>query len=43
LSLRIYSMIRLGVSPMVNALGTLIVVIPLLVVILGTLMAQRRV
>ena len=28
LSLRIYSMIRLGVSPMVNALGTLIVVIP---------------
>ena len=35
-------MIRLGVSPMVNALGTLIVVIPLLVAILGTLMAQRR-
>ena len=43
LPLRIYSMIRLGVSPMVNALGTLIVVIPLLVVILGTLVAQRRV
>ena len=42
LALRIYSMIRLGVSPMVNALGTLIVVIPLLVVILGTLVAQRR-
>jgi spermidine/putrescine transport system permease protein len=43
LPLRIYSMIRLGVSPMVNALGTLIVVIPLLVAILGTLVAQRRV
>jgi spermidine/putrescine transport system permease protein len=43
LPLRIYSMIRLGVSPMVNALGTLIVVVPLLVAILGTLVAQRRV
>jgi spermidine/putrescine transport system permease protein len=43
LPLRIYSMIRLGVSPMVNALGTLIVVIPLLMAILGTLVAQRRV
>jgi spermidine/putrescine transport system permease protein len=42
LPLRIYSMIRLGVSPMVNALGTLIVIIPLLVVILGTLVTQRR-
>ena len=42
LPLRIYSMIRLGVSPMVNALGTLIVVIPLLVAILGTLVARRR-
>ena len=41
LPLRIYSMIRLGVSPMVNALGTLIVVIPLLVAILGTLVARR--
>jgi len=43
LPLRIYSMIRLGVSPMVNALGTLIVVVPLLVVILGTVIARRRV
>jgi len=43
LPLRIYSMIRLGVSPMVNALGTLIVVVPLLVAILGTLVAWRRV
>jgi len=43
LPLRIYSMIRLGVSPMVNALGTLIVVVPLLVVILGTVVARRRV
>lgn len=43
LPLRIYSMIRVGVSPMVNALGTLIVVVPLLVAIVGTLMAQRRV
>jgi len=43
LPLRIYSMIRLGVSPMVNALGTLIVVVPLLVATLGTLVAQRRV
>jgi len=43
LPLRIYSMIRLGVSPMVNALGTLIVVVPLLVAVLGLLAAQRRV
>ena len=43
LPLRIYSMIRLGVSPMVNALGTLIVVVPLLVAVLGVLVAQRRV
>jgi spermidine/putrescine transport system permease protein len=43
LPLRIYSMIRLGVSPMVNALGTLIVVVPLLVALLGVLVAQRRV
>lgn len=43
LPLRIYSMIRLGVSPMVNALGTLIVVVPLLVAVLGMLVAQRRV
>jgi spermidine/putrescine transport system permease protein len=43
LPLRIYAMIRLGVSPMVNALGTLIVVMPLLVAVLGTLAARRRV
>lgn len=43
LPLRIYSMIRLGVSPLVNALGTLLVVLPLLAVILGTLLNQRRV
>jgi len=43
LPLRIYSMIRLGISPMVNALGTLIVVVPLLVAFLGALVAQRRV
>ncbi|MGE3537735.1 MAG: ABC transporter permease [Candidatus Tectimicrobiota bacterium] len=42
LPLRIYSMIRLGVSPMVNALGTLLVVLPLLLALLGFLMAQRR-
>jgi len=36
-------MIRLGISPMVNALGTLIVVVPLLVAFLGALVAQRRV
>jgi len=42
LPLRIYSMIRLGVSPMVNALGTLIVVVPLLIAVLGTLVAQRQ-
>src|SRR5215472_18385980 len=39
LPLRIYSMIRLGISPMVNALGTLIVVVPLLVALLGALVA----
>jgi spermidine/putrescine transport system permease protein len=43
LPLRIYSMIRVGVSPMVNALGTLIVIVPLLLVILGTMLSQRRV
>jgi spermidine/putrescine transport system permease protein len=43
LPLRVYSMIRLGVSPMVNALGTLIVVVPLVVVVLGMLVAQRKV
>lgn len=41
LPLRIYSMIRLGVSPMVNALGTLLVVVPLLIAVLGTLVARR--
>jgi spermidine/putrescine transport system permease protein len=43
LPIRVYSMIRLGVSPMVNALGTLIVVIPLILVIIGTLLQRRRV
>lgn len=43
LPLRIYSMIRLGVSPMVNALGTLIVLVPLILVIIGLLLSQRRV
>ncbi len=43
LPLRIYSMIRLGVSPMVNALGTLIVLVPLILVILGLLLNQRRI
>jgi spermidine/putrescine transport system permease protein len=42
LPLRIYSMIRLGVSPMVNALGTLIIIVPLLIVLLGMLVARRR-
>ncbi len=42
LPLRVYSMMRLGVSPMVNALGTLIVVIPLLIAVLGAIVAQRR-
>jgi len=43
LPLRVYSMIRLGVSPTVNALGTLIVVVPLVIVVLGMLMEKRRV
>lgn len=43
LPLRVYSMIRLGVSPMVNALGTLIVVVPLVLVVIGILMEKRRV
>ncbi len=43
LPLRVYSMIRLGVSPMVNALGTLIVVIPLIIVIIGTHLEKRSV
>ena len=43
LPLRIYSMMRLGVSPMVNALGTLLVLVPLLVALLGSLVARRRV
>jgi ABC-type spermidine/putrescine transport system permease subunit II len=36
-------MIRLGVSPMVNALGTLIVVAPLIIVIIGTYFDRRSV
>ncbi len=43
LPLRVYSMIRLGVSPMVNALGTLIVVVPLIIVIIGARLARRSV
>ncbi len=43
LPLRVYSMIRLGVSPMVNALGTLIVVAPLIIVIFGTYFDRRSV
>jgi spermidine/putrescine transport system permease protein len=42
LPLRVYSMIRLGVSPMVNALGTLLVVVPLAVVIIGMLLVRRK-
>lgn len=43
LPLRVYSMIRLGVSPMVNALGTLIVVVPLILVVIGVLLEKRRI
>ncbi len=43
LPLRVYSMIRVGVSPMVNALGTLIVVVPLIIVIIGTYFDRRGV
>ena len=43
LPLRVYSMIRLGVSPMINALGTLIVLVPLILVIIGTYLENRRV
>lgn len=43
LPLRVYSMIRVGVSPMINALGTLIVVIPLILVIIGTYLERRNV
>ncbi|MFQ5784105.1 MAG: ABC transporter permease [Alphaproteobacteria bacterium] len=43
LPLRVYSMIRLGVSPMINALGTLIVVIPLIIVVIGTYLEKRSV
>jgi spermidine/putrescine transport system permease protein len=42
LPLRVYSMIRLGVSPMVNALGTLLVVVPLVVVVVGMRLVQRN-
>lgn len=43
LPLRVYSMIRLGVSPMINALGTLIVIVPLIFVIIGTYFEKRSV
>jgi spermidine/putrescine transport system permease protein len=42
LPLRIYAMIRLGVSPMVNALGTLIVVVPIVLLLIGLLLTQRK-
>ena len=42
LPLRVYSMIRLGVSPMINALGTLIVVVPLILVIIGVYLEKRK-
>ena len=41
LPIRVYSMIRLGVSPMINALGTLIVLVPLIVVIIATRLERR--
>ncbi len=43
LPLRVYSMIRLGVSPMINALGTLIVLVPLILVIIGTRLQKQSV
>ena len=43
LPIRVYSMIRLGVSPMVNALGTLIVLVPLIMVVVGTRLEKRSV
>lgn len=43
LPIRVYSMIRLGVSPMINALGTLIVLVPLIVVIIATRLERRSV
>ncbi len=41
LPVRVYSMIRLGVSPMINALGTLIILVPLIIVIIGTRLEKR--
>jgi spermidine/putrescine transport system permease protein len=43
LPLRVYSMIRLGVSPMINALGTMIVLVPLILVVIGTYFERRSV
>jgi len=43
LPIRVFSMIRLGVSPVINALGTLIVVVPLILVVIGLLLERRRV
>jgi spermidine/putrescine transport system permease protein len=43
LPIRVYSMIRVGVSPMINALGTLIVVLPLIVVFIGARLENRSV
>lgn len=42
LPLRIYGMMRLGVSPMVNALGTLLVLGPLLLAGVGLAWSRRR-
>jgi ABC-type spermidine/putrescine transport system permease subunit II len=36
-------MIRLGVSPMINALGTMIVLVPLILVVIGTYFERRSV
>lgn len=43
LPIRVYSMIRLGVSPMVGALGTMIVVVPLIMVIIAVRLEKRSV
>ena len=43
LPIRVFSMIRLGVSPVINALGTLIVVVPLILVVIGLLLERRKV
>lgn len=42
LPLRIYAMLRVGVSPMVNALGTLLVVVPIMIALLAMRYARRQ-